>query len=407
MHHPKHAYRWAILALLFLIIFFASVAINCVPPLFAEISVQIPLSKAQMGAVMGVTMLAALFFSPIGGGLSDKVGCRGAVGVGALIVGIGGALRYFAGSPGGLIFMMFIVGAGMAIAAPNIPKSLGVWFPSCQLAQANGICMAAMGIGAALAMGTAAEQLSPAFGGWRGSMVGGGVCSLIMAILWVLCYKEGGDDTVGKAQQQYLSENFKKVFKDREIMLMAVFWGFFMMAMMGLITLLPVALAERGLLRSGQLVSIMMGASVLFNIIGGMLSDKVGKRKPFLIIPAFFAGICVPFFVVLTGAPLVIALFLVGACIGTFAPIIFTIPVEMKHIGTGLSGTAAGVIMMLGNTGGFIGPAVAGKLMDISGGIWPGLVFIAAALFIAGIFALLITETGKNGVRKHLEAKTN
>jgi hypothetical protein len=63
--------------------------------------------------------------------------------------------------------------------------------------------------------------------------------------------------------------------------------------------------------------------------------------------------------------------------------------------------------MMLGNTGGFIGPAVAGKLMDISGGIWPGLVFIAAALFIAGIFALLITETGKNGVRKHLEAKTN
>jgi MFS family permease len=246
-----------------------------------------------------------------------------------------------------------------------------------------------------VAMGTAAGHLSPAFGGWRGAMVGLGVCSLAMVLLWVLFYKEGGDDSAAMDQQQNLADNFKKVFKNREIIFMAAFWGFFMMAMMGLLTLLPVVLEERGIPRSGQLVSIMMGASVIFNIVGGMLSDKVGKRKPFLIYPALFAAICVPFFVVFSGGLLVIVLIIVGACIGTFAPIIFTIPVEMDQIGTELSGTAAGVILMLGNTGGFIGPALAGKLMDMTGTMWPGFIFIAAALFIAGICIFPVTETVK------------
>lgn len=407
MNDHESAYRWVILSLLFLLVFFASMAIYSIPPMFKEISVQIPLSKAQMGAVVGVTMLAALFFSPIGGMLGDKVGCRGAIGLGALVVAICGASRCFVGTPNGLIFMMFMLGAGLAIAAPNIPKTLGVWFPSHILAQANGICVAATGSGVAVAMGTAAERLSPAFGGWRGCMVGIGVCSLIMAILWVLFYKEGGDNTVGTTQPRNSSKNFKMVFKDREVMLMATFWGFYMVAVMGLLSLLPVALAERGIQRPGQLVSMMMGTNVLFNFVGGALSDKVGKRKPFLVIPALLAGLCVPLLVVLTGNPLLIAMLLVGACIGTFAPITFIVPVEMERIGTALSGTAVGVIMMLGNTGGFIGPSVAGKLMDMSGAAWPGLIFIAAALLMAGLFVLPITETGKNGDRKNLMSREN
>jgi nitrate/nitrite transporter NarK len=41
---------------------------------------------------------------------------------------------------------------------------------------------------------------------------------------------------------------------------------------------------------------------------------------------------------------------------------------------------------MLGNTGGFVGPVVAGKLMDMSDSSLPGFIFIAAALIVSAVF---------------------
>ena len=173
-----------------------------------------------------------------------------------------------------------------------------------------------------------------------------------------------------------------------------------MMGLMGLFTLLPVIFEERGIARAGELVSIMMGATVIFNVLGGIVSDKMGKRKPFLVVSALIAGICVPAFGVFTGFPLVIALFVCGACSGIFLPVLFAIPVEMSRIGAALAGTAVGVLMMIGNTGGFIGPAFAGKLMDLTGSMWPGFIFMAAVFIVAAAVILPVKETGQKKERK-------
>jgi cyanate permease len=270
-----------------------------------------------------------------------------------------------------------------------------MWFPPDELAKANGICISSMGIGGAIAMATAAGFMSPAFGGWRGTVVVLASFSLAMGILWVLLYRDKKADTGAESKQLNVLDNFKKVFKVRDIWLIAVFYGLNMIGLMAIITLLPVVLEERGVPRPGQLVSIMMVTSVVFNILGGIVSDKVGKRKPFLAICAFVFGICILTFATFTGVPLVITLVISGAAIGTIAPVMMTIPVEMKQVGTLLAGTAVGFIFMIGNTGGFIGPVVSGKLMDLTGSLWPGFIFMAAALIFAAVVIVPLQETGR------------
>jgi cyanate permease len=395
MEEQAYPFRWVVLALMFLSLFAATIAMQCMPPLFSEITEQIPLTKAQMGTIMGVITLASLFFAPIGGALSDKLGARWAFGIAAIIVALAGGYRYVAGSVTDLIICMFLIGAGMAMYAPNLPKALGNWFPKKDLAMANGISISGMGIGGAIAMATAKSVLSPSFGGWRGTMVALGGFVLLVSILWMVIYRDRPVEGAAQKKKPNVFKNFKDVLKVRDIWLISIYYGLNMVSLLAVITLLPITLEERGVAKSGEMVGIMMGATVVFNILGGVLSDRVGKRKPFLLICAVVFGLCVLGFANFTGNALLVVLIIAGAAMGTIAPVLMSVPVEMERIGTALAGSAVGFIFMLGNTGGFVGPVVAGKLMDMSDSSLPGFIFIAAALIVSAVFIIPMKETGR------------
>ena len=354
MEEQTYPFRWVVLALMFLSLFAATIAMQCMPPLFSEITEQIPLTKAQMGTIMGVITLASLFFAPIGGALSDKLGARWAFGIAAIIVALAGGFRYVAGSVNDLIICMFLIGAGMAMYAPNLPKALGNWFPQKDLAMANGISISGMGIGGAIAMVTAKSVLSPSFGGWRGAMVFLGGLVLLVAILWMVVYRDRPVEGTAQRKKLNVFQNFKDVLKVKDIWLIAIYYGLNMISLLAVVTLLPITLEERGVENAGGMVGIMMGATVVFNILGGMLSDRVGKRKPFLIICAVVFGLCVLGFANFTGTALIVVLIIAGGAMGTIAPVLMSVPVEMERIGTALVGSAIGFIFMLGNTGGFV-----------------------------------------------------
>ena len=141
MEKQTSPFRWLVLILLFVNTFFVVLPLYCISPLFQEISKDMPLTKAQMGAIMGMFTLASLFFALIGGGISDRIGSRWAVGISVLIVAIAGALRAYAESAAHIMICMFTMGVGFAVFGPNTPKVLGMWFSPKQLATANGICV--------------------------------------------------------------------------------------------------------------------------------------------------------------------------------------------------------------------------------------------------------------------------
>jgi len=235
----------------------------------------------------------------------------------------------------------------------------------------------------------------------------GGVLA-VTGILWLVLYK----DVPGKARESKKKNkgnvrgNFKKVVKVKEIWLIALFYAFCNMSLISTISFLPIIFEERGMTKAGEAVAVILGTSVLFNILGGAISDTIGTRKIFLWSRALVFGACVPAFGVFNGGLLIIFLVIAGAAMGTFAPIMMAVPVELEKVGPALAGTAIGFIFMIGNAGGFIGPVLSGKLMDITGTFWSALLFMTVCFIAAALIVLPLQEKGslnKNGasIRHH------
>jgi nitrate/nitrite transporter NarK len=189
--------------------------------------------------------------------------------------------------------------------------------------------------------------------------------------------------------------NFKKVLRVKEVWLIALFYACCNMGLISAISFLPIIFEERGLTKAGEAVAVFLGVSVLFNIAGGILSDKLGKRKLFLWSSALVIGLCVPFFGVLNGGLLILVLVIAGAAMGTFAPIMMAVPHELEKVGPALAGTSIGFIFMIGNVGGFIGPVFTGKIMDLTGTYWSGLIFMTICFIAASLIVVPLRETGR------------
>ena len=122
---------------------------------------------------------------------------------------------------------------------------------------------------------------------------------------------------------------------------------------------------------------------------------RVGRRKPFLIIPGIFIGLSAVIAVLFNNA---VSIYLSVACFGVFANLqsasLFTIPIEL-HKNSHRTGTIVIFVMLVvGNIGNFIGPLVVGYLADLTGSYLPG--FSICALISLGLLAagLLLPETG-------------
>ena len=395
MEDTKSGSRWVVLGLLCLNLFFCFVGTQIIPPLFSEIMKEIPLSAAQMGMVIGVIPLASLLFAPLGGGLSDKLGSRWVFAAGAVFVAVAGGLRYYSTSIFQFTACMFFIGAGIAIFTTLIPKVASTWFPPHQMAIANGIGMSSMQLGGAIGMALAVKVLAPTFGGWRGTTVAVAVASLAAGLIWAIFYRDRSVEGGGAPQEANMSENFKKVMKVREVWLIAIVYGIFMIDLMAIVTHLPLRLEQKGVANAGGYVGLWLMVAVVFNVVGGILSDIFGKRKPFVVFTAIIFGLCIPTFIMVTGVPLIVSIIISGAAAGAAVPVIMTIPAEMKQVGPALAGTSMGLIFMLGNAGGFVGPVVAGMLMDAFPTPTPAFIFMGAAIIIGGLLALGLPETGQ------------
>jgi MFS family permease len=386
MSNQRKVYPWIVLAMLFLVTCFGIIAANSMPPLFSEIVKEIPLTKAQMGAVMGVFPVAALFFSIIGGGLSDKIGSRWVIGAAALIVTLAGASRYFATTAAALIACMFFLGAGQAAFMSLGPKVMGAWFPRNRLATVMAIAYTSVTVGTAVALGLSARVLSPAFHGWRNTTLVTAAFCLAGAVAWLLIYRDRQAETGMAGGGTNILRNFKTILKIRDIWLYTMFYALQLAVIMSLLTLLPVTFPERGVAR--ELLTISFIVSPLFKIVGAMVSDKLGRRKVFMVLCVIIPSLFIPGFISLTGIPLIMTLIMIGISMGVPPTMMQTAVVEMEQVGTKLAGTALGVITGLGTIGGLLGPVIAGKLMDVSGTTWPGFVFVTVLGVLAGLVVI-------------------
>ena len=404
MSQENSYYKWVVLVVLFLVLMLGFGGMSVIPSLYSEIDNDIGLTLTQVGATVAFFTLASPIFSPIGGVLTDKFGARLVMLVAALIVAVAGAARYFVTGPNQLIALMFVYGVGFACYGPVIPKALSAVFSAREFGKANGIVWSAIWVGSTLAFFLAVNVLSPFFGGWKRMMIAIGVLSAISAITWALVFRDPvaesseGDTQTGVSQQdtgvpeESGLANFRQVVRIANIWWLSIYYAFCIGALLSILSLLPAVLGDRGLDNPGRLAALLTGTLVASSILGGMLSDRFG-RKPVLVVSAIVFALSIPTLLIFSGplfsVPLLmICLVIAGAAAGPFLPVSTAMPVEMPGIGPLYAGTALGILFMIGNTGGFLGPIITGWLMDTTGSAWSGFLFVALLLLIAPLFLI-------------------
>jgi len=185
--YPK--YRWLLLSLawaLYSLIAFNNTMTAVLYDLRDPIALGgLGLTDQQFYACLTATSIAPIVLALFGGMLSDRFGVRWTVFAGSIIAAGGTLLRLVStGFPDFFAFNL-LLGVGLGVIGPNLPKMVGMWFPPRQIAISTALYMTALGIGSGLGL-----ALGPLFPTWRSAMLIMGMIFVASVVIWLFFAKD-------------------------------------------------------------------------------------------------------------------------------------------------------------------------------------------------------------------------
>ena len=365
-------------------------------PLVPSIAAELTLTNAEAGFLFSVSILTLMVFRIPWGILFDCKGFKTSMAMALLLMGVFGLARGFAVDYASLLVTQFFLGVGLSGVIPAIPRLVSCWFPREKIGLATGICLAGFPIGdfAALSL---TPLLVAVFGGFRMVFQIYGVWCLLLVVLWWRFAHETETLSEASAQTSLRSE-FAKLLKTRMVWVLTGLYFCAGGCYDTLLVWLPSVMQAQGLdAFSASFVASMLPAGFLFStIVVGAFSDRLGLRKPFVLVMGAASGPVVFLTGFTAGLPVYAMAFLAGLFTVGVLTIILAIPVETPILSHSLS-SVLGIVASLGNLGSFVLPTLVGKLRDVSGTFL--LPILVLAIVGEGMLALglLLPETGRKG----------
>ena len=318
-----------------------------------------------------------------------------------MISAVVGVLRAFSPDINWLLLSQFILGVSFACMFVSVAKLAVNWFPRKEGAFAQGI-----GLISSSAGNMAGLILTPLliglFGEFaplsslRSTLLLYGIVTVIAAIIFFVLAREAPPtppDIIEETESVPVRQGLSRIAKSRDYWLLAIafFIGFGVyisitdyierMAWSNVPLLqkwaeLYVAMYHpeyffvfiRMEQSTGGLAS---GLIILTGLIGTVvitrISDRIGRRKLFLILSVF---ICTPMVYLMctqVGWILLAAAAVFGFFLLALEPLVFQTMVELKDIGPMLAGLALGIMLTIGHIGSSVVPLIAGSLQTMSG----------------------------------------
>ncbi len=327
----------------------------------------------------------------------DKIGFKWGVGIGAIFTGLFALLRVV--SPASFQ-MLLIAQAGISIGQPfimnGVTKLATVWFSPKEEATAVGLGSLALFVGMLVAY-----KLTPLLVQGRDLSLMlwiYGIAGLIGSLAFIFLIK-AYPLTPSRAPEQGQSEvkwgGMGVIIKNRNFLLL----GF--VALVGIGVFNGVASWLEKILQDMHNISMINTGNVFaMLIVGGLIgcfvippiSDKIGRRKPFLLLAPLVGAICITAFIFIQGYignminGLVLGFFLLSAL-----PIMYTMSAEMT--GPKYAGVSVGYLQLLGNVAAVILVPIMEWLNSATGQFIIPLVMLVVLLLVAFVIALWIRDT--------------
>ena len=409
-----YTYRWAVLLVFGLIFMIGqmmwltfSLIRNEVTPVFG-----LPPGDASVVLLTASQPLAFIILSIPVGWLADRKGLVMVAGLGAIIQVLFGTLRIFLLND---FLLVFVCQFGLSIGSVMIQNCIVYlsvsWFPRGERGLATGVSTLFMLLG--MLLGTALSLLlwtAPLYGdpGYTVQLAQANINSIlyldviVAAILTVAFFAVARDKPPKPPDIDVLAEvtpSVRGMLRDRNVWFISL--GFF--AGFGIFIGLT-AIIEELLLSLGIPVEAGLGSPVIvmvllmvFGIIGAIvvpaISDKVQRRKPFLMV-SLTVGIISTW---LVGTSTITELtYVSSAILGFFLisvmPIALSMLEEFKTVGPELAGASTGLAFWFGNLGGFLGTILL-EALRVEGSYLYSIVYLVVVMVIATVLIFTIPET--------------
>ncbi len=404
-----YGYRWVVLVSFMLIGALTQLMWLAYAPILKETEVLMGASEFKVTLLMLMFPLLYIPVSVPAGIIIDRKGWRYAVMIGAVCTAAFSFLRIFAGNYPLVLLGMLGIAIGQPFVLNSITKMVTTWFPSEESATATGIAALSLFLGMILAFGLL-PPLYKAFGGVTGDALQPGMSIAPLRSLAILFsfVALGGmllfmllgrskparppKRTEAELVEDTASINWNSLkqlmgLKNFRILMLVIFIG--NGSFVGILQLLEKILQPKNIstTTAGNIGTVMIVAGVAGCVVIPALSDKTGRRKPFLILAA---AVTVPMLLVIAGFSSTALIFVVSGIMGFFLfsalPVLLTLAEE--NTGAHLTGTATAMLMLLGNFGGVVITVIMEGLKGATGG--PSGSFSWAIVFVAALFVVAI-----------------
>ncbi len=400
------AFRWRILALVWLAYVCFGLTITTIAPLVGPILADLNMTNSQMGLVLGVWQLVFIVTASPLGALVDRMGERRAIAIGLSVVLASLLLRGLAVNFLTLLLAVALFGIGGPIISIGAPKVVSLWFRGEERGVAAGVYATAPITGMALALSTAASIVLPLTGTWRGVSVVYGGFVIVVLVLWLLLARnappEARLDSNASRQppdQEGTAAALRALLSIGNVRIVLALGVAAFMVNHGLQNWLPTLLQEKGM--SLEQAGAWVSAATMAGVAGQLLMPVLARRGHcvFALTGMFAFGAATTVgLALLTGAPLIVMMLASSIIRTPFMPVLTLVLMETPGVGARRMGSAAGLFFSASEVGGFSGPFLMGVVRDATGGLTEGL-FVLAGVVAALMVLMPFLKEGKRAER--------
>jgi NNP family nitrate/nitrite transporter-like MFS transporter len=345
------------------------------------------------GLLTGSMILMMSGFAIPAGMLVGRVGLKKLIGMAWFMAAVP-ALSFLASSFPALLVMRMMFGLSLAVILPAFGPLLMQWFRPRELPLINGLNMAMMTVGITLSTFITAP-LGEAVG-WKTVLSIYGVVALMGALLWIGLARV---QRPVQASGRLSISGMWSVLRSRTTLLLALADAGPFAQYIALTTWLPSFYFEvhgMSLSAAGSAVGLVPLAGVVALLLAAVLSMRVARRRPFLILPGVVGGLAGFATFLLAGSSAVYpALLLLGFGAWFYLPLLFTIPMELPDAVPEQVSLVLATIGTLGGILSFVAPLLVGAMTDALGSYIPGFAIFAVLSWSLVVAGLMLPETGR------------
>ncbi|MCX6563843.1 MAG: MFS transporter [Candidatus Aminicenantes bacterium] len=395
-----YGYRWVVLAAFVLIASMTQVLWITFAPITRAAAEFYHTSDLMIGLLsMSFMIVYIVLFLPAAW-MIDTLGFSAAVRFGAILTAVFALMRgVFAAN----FTIVFIAQVGLAAGQPfiigAITKIAVRWFPASERATASGIGALALYLGPLAAM-----ILTPALvvrNGLPRTLLLYGIAAAVAAAFFLVVAREHPPTPAGRDERVLMFEGLKTMLRRRDFLLLLVLFFIGLGMFNGISTWIEDIVRPRGftITQAGWLGGLMLIGGIVGAVVMPMLSDKLRRRKPFLVIA--LAGL-IPGLVGMTFATgyglLLVSGFVFGFFLLSAGPLGFQYGAEITSPAP--EGTSNSLLLVIGQVSGIIFIfAMDGLKSKATGAMTAPLVALALLTVACLGLATMLRESPISGTR--------